>query len=360
MSGLSQDHVSWWCLKCHCSLEWVTLCDLVFVRAAQLTCSAGHRVWHNLFVESLHALNTKKPKEHKFCIIYLLPSPRPIVSFGGFPMPGADRSLEPLITFFSSAQPVIIIFLCLLPLLLCSNKVLVLQWYLRMSDLQDRCPKGCTATKAGDVSSWILMGCSQFNKKSAFSCWSDENFQAWGSWWQRKAGVLLPREVLVDWVKSEETDPAYRISLDHSCCRVHMAKGRVWWLWKIFLYCHTSLHELWSVGPLEIKPPLLAGFISLYLDHLISKPFPSPPRALGSPARAGAPLAQAPLQLHPWFAPRWFHTLWELSSFLGCFWLPWAFWGMGEAPAEVVPAQTHPRNRSPSFSGSWTTSGCQF
>lgn len=151
-------------------------------------------------------------------------------------MPGADRSLEPLITFFSSAQPVIIIFLCLLSLLLCSNKVLVLQRYLRMSDLQDRCPKGCAATKAGDSSSWILMGCCQFHKRSAFSCWSDENFQAWGSWWQRKAGVLLPREVLVGWMEWEEMDLAYRISLDHSCCRVHVAKSRVWWLWKIFLY----------------------------------------------------------------------------------------------------------------------------
>lgn len=122
---VSQDHMSCWCMeKCLCSFERVTLCDLVFVRVAQLRCSAGH----NLFVESLHSLNTKKLKEQKFCIIYSLTSPKPIVYFGGLPMPQADRSLEPLITFFSSAQPVINIFLFLLSLLLCSNKVLVLQW----------------------------------------------------------------------------------------------------------------------------------------------------------------------------------------------------------------------------------------
>lgn len=102
MSSPSQDHVSWQCTQsCLCSFEQVTLCDLVFVRAVQLTCSAGHRVRHNLFVESLHSLNTKKLKEHKFFIIYLLTSPRPIVYFGGLPMPWADRSLEPLITFLS-------------------------------------------------------------------------------------------------------------------------------------------------------------------------------------------------------------------------------------------------------------------
>lgn len=205
-------------------------------------------------------------------------------------------------------------------------------------------------------------GMLSIHQKSAFSCWSGENFQAWGSWWQRKAGVLLPGEVLpllLGWMKWEETGLAYRISLDHSCFRVHVAKGRVWRLWKVFWCCCISLHELdrdtWRTLPCW---QLLSHFnwITLAPDqHHLQTPFPLLPGSLCQCRST-----------HPW--QRHFSSTPGLlqvgSAPFGNFWAafdyPWASWGKVQAPAELISAQKYPRKRSPSFSGSWTTSGCQF
>lgn len=168
-----------------------------------------------------------------------------------------------------------------------------------MSDLQDRCPKGCAATKTGDVSSQILIGCCHFNKKSAFSCWSDESFQAWGSWWQRKAGVLLPRGVLMGWMKWEEMDLAYRISLNPAAAgstwpRVecgdygkyfyivtfHFMNCGVWDTWRTLLCWQDLSHFNW---------------VALAPSHLIPSPFPLLQELLDLCVSAGPPLAEAPL-----------------------------------------------------------------